>query len=153
MFTMPTTLPQPQLKPNTEVVLKKRYLRKDMAGRQTETPRDLFWRVAASIAAEEAKYAQSTCKGEELACAFYDLMTTWKFLPNSPTLMNAGTELGQLSACFVLPVGDSIEEIFDAVKYAAMIHKSGGGTGFSFSRLRPKDSQYGHSARRPPRYS
>ena len=143
MFTMPTTLPQPQLKPNTEVVLQKRYLRKDMAGRQTETPRDLFWRVAASIAAEEAKYAQSTCKGEELACAFYDLMTTWKFLPNSPTLMNAGTELGQLSACFVLPVGDSIEEIFDAVKYAAMIHKSGGGTGFSFSRLRPKDSRVG----------
>lgn len=143
MFTMPKNLSQPQLKPNTEVVLQKRYLRKDMAGRQTETPRDLFWRVAASIAAEEAKYTQSTFKGEDLACAFYDLMTTWKFLPNSPTLMNAGTDLGQLSACFVLPVGDSIEEIFDAVKYAAMIHKSGGGTGFSFSRLRPKDSRVG----------
>ncbi|HZF61425.1 MAG TPA: vitamin B12-dependent ribonucleotide reductase [Desulfovibrio sp.] len=143
MFTMPKNLPQPQLKPNTEVVLQKRYLRKDLTGKQVETPRDLFWRVASSIAAEEAKYSESTCKGDVLARDFYDLMTSWKFLPNSPTLMNAGTDLGQLSACFVLPVGDSIEEIFDAVKYAAMIHKSGGGTGFSFSRLRPKDSRVG----------
>ena len=143
MLTMPKNLPQPQLKPNTEVVLQKRYLRKDLSGKQVETPRDLFWRVASCIAAEEAKYNQSTCKGDVLARDFYDLMTSWKFLPNSPTLMNAGTDLGQLSACFVLPVGDSIEEIFDAVKYAAMIHKSGGGTGFSFSRLRPKDSRVG----------
>jgi len=143
MFAMPKNLPQPQLKPNTEVVLQKRYLRRDLSGKHVETPRDLFWRVAASIAAEETKYAGSTRKGEELAREFYDLMTTWKFLPNSPTLMNAGTDLGQLSACFVLPVGDSIEEIFDAVKHAAMIHKSGGGTGFSFSRLRAKDSRVG----------
>ena len=143
MIAMPKNLPQPQLKPNTEVVLQKRYLRKSLDGKLSETPRDLFWRVASAIAAEEGKYERSSREPEALARDFYDLMTGWKFLPNSPTLMNAGTDLGQLSACFVLPVGDSIEEIFDAVKYAAMIHKSGGGTGFSFSRLRPKESRVG----------
>ena len=143
MPEMPNNLPQPQLKPNTEVVLQKRYLRKNLDGQIVETPRDLFWRVASSIAVEEEKYEGSSQKCPQLARDFYDIMTSWKFLPNSPTLMNAGTDLGQLSACFVLPVGDSIEEIFDAVKYAAMIHKSGGGTGFSFSRLRPKDSRVG----------
>lgn len=143
MIPMPPNLPQPELKPNTEVVLQKRYLRKSPDGTQIETPRDLFWRVASAIAAEEGKYQASSCTAEGLARDFYDMMTSWKFLPNSPTLMNAGTDLGQLSACFVLPVGDSIEEIFDAVKYAAMIHKSGGGTGFSFSRLRPKESRVG----------
>ena len=139
---MPHDLPEPQLKPNTEVVLQKRYLHKKADG-STETPRDLFWRVASAIAAEEAKYERSPFTAEDLARQFYDLMTSWRFLPNSPTLMNAASELGQLSACFVLPVGDSIEEIFDAVKFAAMIHKSGGGTGFSFSRLRPKASRVG----------
>lgn len=143
MSEMPKNLPQPQLKPNTEVVLQKRYLRKNLDGKVVETPRDLFWRVASSIAVEEEKYKNSSQTSAQLARDFYDVMTSWKFLPNSPTLMNAGTDLGQLSACFVLPVGDSIEEIFDAVKYAAMIHKSGGGTGFSFSRLRPKDSRVG----------
>lgn len=143
MIAMPKNLPQPQLKPNTDVVLQKRYLRKSLDGRFTESPRDLFWRVASAIAAEEGKYEGSSREPESLARDFYDLMTSWKFLPNSPTLMNAGTDLGQLSACFVLPVGDSIEEIFDAVKFAAMIHKSGGGTGFSFSRLRPKESRVG----------
>ena len=143
MLAMPKNLPQPQLKPNTEVVLQKRYLRKNLDGKIIETPRDLFWRVAAAIAVQEENYKNSSRKADHLARDFYELMTSWKFLPNSPTLMNADTELGQLSACFVLPVGDSIEEIFDAVKYAAMIHKSGGGTGFSFSRLRPKDSRVG----------
>lgn len=143
MMPMPRNLPRPSLKPNTEVVLEKRYLRKDPEGTLAEDPRGLFWRVASAIAGEEARYPESPYTPEALAREFYDLMTSWKFLPNSPTLMNAGTDLGQLSACFVLPVGDSIEEIFDAVKYAAMIHKSGGGTGFSFSRLRPRESRVG----------
>lgn len=143
MIAMPMDLPVPELKPNAEVVLQKRYLRKSLDGAQIETPQELFWRVASSIAEEESKYTGSSCKPEKLAREFYELMTSWKFLPNSPTLMNAGTDLGQLSACFVLPVGDSIEEIFDAIKFAAMIHKSGGGTGFSFSRLRARESRVG----------
>ena len=128
---------------NAETVLARRYYRKDVDGNPTETATQLFWRVAFAIAAEESKYDKSTVEPDTLAKDFYSMMTNMEFLPNSPTLMNAGTPLGQLAACFVLPVGDSIEEIFDAVKYAAMIHKSGGGTGFSFSRLRPKDSRVG----------
>ncbi len=143
MLEMPNDLPEPAVKANAAVVLEKRYLHRDANNALTEAPRDLFWRVAAAIAAEEPKYDRSPYTEAQLAREFYDMMTCWKFLPNSPTLMNAGTKLGQLSACFVLPVGDSIEEIFDAVKYAAMIHKSGGGTGFSFSRLRPKASRVG----------
>ncbi|MDL2285325.1 vitamin B12-dependent ribonucleotide reductase [Desulfovibrio sp. OttesenSCG-928-F07] len=139
----PANLPKVNLNPNAVTVLEKRYYRKDENGKNIENAEGLFWRVASAIAEEESKYKDSTVKPEELAKDFYKLMTSWKFLPNSPTLMNAGTGLGQLSACFVLPVGDSIEEIFDAVKHAAMIHKSGGGTGFSFSRLRPKDSRVG----------
>ncbi|MBQ4133570.1 MAG: vitamin B12-dependent ribonucleotide reductase [Desulfovibrionaceae bacterium] len=140
---MPSKLEKVEINPNAEIVLSKRYYKKDENGNFTESGRELFWRVASAIAAEEDKYEKSPYSATELAREFYDLMVSWKFLPNSPTLMNAGTRLGQLSACFVLPVGDSIEEIFDAVKHAAIIHKSGGGTGFSFSRIRPRESRVG----------
>jgi ribonucleoside-diphosphate reductase alpha chain len=140
---IPADLPAVEVNPNAAVVLNKRYYRKGPNAEILEDSQSMFWRVASAIAAEESKYAQSPWKVKDLSRAFYELMTSWRFLPNSPTLMNAGTGLGQLSACFVLPVGDSIEEIFDAVKYAAMIHKSGGGTGFSFSRLRPRESRVG----------
>ncbi|MDL2316592.1 vitamin B12-dependent ribonucleotide reductase [Desulfovibrio sp. OttesenSCG-928-A18] len=140
---VPADLPPVDINPNAAVVLGKRYYRKGPNAEILENAQDMFWRVAYAVASEERKYKKSPWKTEDLARAFYELMTSWRFLPNSPTLMNAGTGLGQLSACFVLPVGDSIEEIFDAVKHAAMIHKSGGGTGFSFSRLRPKESRVG----------
>lgn len=139
----PADLPSVDINPNASIVLSKRYFRKGPDAEIMEDAQGMFWRVASAIASEESKYKKSPWKVDGLARAFYDLMCSWKFLPNSPTLMNAGTSLGQLSACFVLPVGDSIEEIFDAVKHAAMIHKSGGGTGFSFSRLRPKESRVG----------
>ncbi len=143
MITMPKNLPHPDITANTEVVLKKRYYHTHPETGKVEDARDLFWRVASAVAKEEKKYNKSPYKAEDLAREFYDIMTQWKFLPNSPTIMNAGTDLGQLSACFVLPIGDSIEEIFDAVKHAAMIHKSGGGTGFSFTRIRPQQSRVG----------
>jgi len=144
LLKKPADLPLVDVNPNAAVVLTKRYYLKGPNSEILEDAQDMFWRIASSIASEEKKYsAASPWKVQDLARSFYDMMTSWRFLPNSPTLMNAGTGLGQLSACFVLPVGDSIEEIFDAVKHAAMIHKSGGGTGFSFSRLRPKDSRVG----------
>ncbi len=143
VMKMPADLPEVALNSNSEVVLRKRYQRKGLDGNPIETPKEMFWRVAASIASMEKGYPDSPWKIEDLARTFYALMTDYDFLPNSPTLMNAGTDLGQLAACFVLPVGDSMDEIFDAVKHAALIHKSGGGTGFSFSRLRPKDSRVG----------
>ncbi|HEX5815208.1 MAG TPA: vitamin B12-dependent ribonucleotide reductase, partial [Methylomirabilota bacterium] len=120
-------------------MLRERYLlRKD--GEVIETPEEMCWRVAMSIAAGEGRYGRSPAAVREVAEAFYDMMVGGYFIPNSPTLMNAGKGNGlQYSACYVLPVGDSMEEIFDSVKAAAIIHKSGGGTGFAFSRLRPKD--------------
>lgn len=121
---------------NARVVLEKRYLAKDSNGKVIETPETLIERVSNAIAKAELKYVQD--KSDDWAKKFYDMISELKFLPNSPTLMNAGRELGQLSACFVLPVEDSMEGIFDSIKSSALIHKSGGGTGFSFSRLRPK---------------
>ena len=121
-------------------VLRERYLTRE-GDRAQETPEEMCWRVAVAIAQGEERWGKSPAVVHEIACAFFDLMVDSKFLPNSPTLMNAGkgNQL-QYSACYVLPVGDSMEEIFDAVKSAAIIHKSGGGTGFAFSRLRQKDA-------------
>src|SRR6266446_6628134 len=120
-------------------VLRERYLTR-RGDEVLEAPEEMCWRVAQSIAAGEARYGRSRAAVQEVATAFYEMMVDGYFLPNSPTLMNAGKNNGlQYSACYVLPVGDSMEEIFDAVKDAAIIHKSGGGTGFAFSRLRPKD--------------
>ena len=127
---------KPDLNSNSVTVLKKRYLRKTDKG--METPTELFIRVAKNIAQAEEKF-NPNADVMAMADVFYNEMVSLRFLPNSPTLMNAGNALQQLSACFVLPVEDSLEGIFEAVKNTALIHKSGGGTGFSFSRLRPKD--------------
>src|SRR4030067_1690593 len=123
---------------NALKVLEKRYLKKDEAGKVVETPEELFRRVAKTVASADLNYGASEKDKGNLEEAFYEMLTSLAFLPNSPTLMNAGRRLGQLSACFVIPIEDSVESIFDAVKNAAIIHKSGGGKGFSFSRLRPK---------------
>lgn len=127
------------LTPNALTVLRVRYLKKNPSGRPVETPGQMFRRVARNIAQAESRYNSGGEDHRRIERTFHDMISRLEFLPNSPTLMNAGRDLQQLSACFVLPVEDSLESIFDAVKHQALIHQSGGGTGFSFSRLRPKN--------------
>ena len=132
------------LSSNARTVLEKRYLVKDKTGQATETPEDLFWRVATVVAEPDARYGATEDQVGAVAADFYALMTQRRFEPNSPTLMNAGRPLGQLSACFVLPVEDALANgrngIYDTLKSMAIIHQSGGGTGFGFSKLRGKGS-------------
>ena len=131
---------------NARVVLERRYLAKDAQGEIIETPEGLFRRVAHNLAQAELNYGADPARMMEVENQFYQVMTQLDFLPNSPTLGNAGRPLQQLSACFVLPVPDSIEGIFETIKHTAMIHQSGGGTGFAFSRLRPEGSMVASTA-------
>ena len=124
-----------ELSKNAMKVLEKRYLKKDENGKVIETPEEMFRRIAKNISLADKKYGEDAKKSEK---QFYEIMSNLLFLPNSPTIMNAGTSIQQLSACFVLPVEDSMDKIFETLKYTALIHQSGGGTGFSFSRIRPK---------------
>jgi ribonucleoside-diphosphate reductase alpha chain len=143
--SLPADLPPAVLSENARLILAKRYLKKDADGTPIEEPETMFWRVARVIADGDEQYGASEAAVEELARQFYDLMTNGKFEPNSPTLMNAGRPLGQLSACFVLPVDDTLSNgesgIYDTLKAMALVHQSGGGTGFSFSRIRAEGAQ------------
>ena len=130
----------PRLSENALKVLKKRYLKKNSQGKVIENPSGMFLRVANHVAQSENRFRKGK-SAEDTAAEFYEMMARLEFLPNSPTIMNAGKDLGQLSACFVIPIEDSLDSIFQAVKNTAIIHQTGGGTGFSFSNLRPKDDR------------
>ncbi|MBI2330133.1 adenosylcobalamin-dependent ribonucleoside-diphosphate reductase [Candidatus Daviesbacteria bacterium] len=141
MPAIPEGLPEPTFSESSNKILQERYLLKGGDLKVSETVADRFWHITYDIASADFDFGIGPKEVTDLAKQFYTMMVRQEFLPNSPTIMNAGKNNGlQYSACFVLPVGDSIEEIFDSVKYAAMIHKSGGGTGFAFSRLRPSNS-------------
>src|SRR5215212_9291247 len=144
-MSVPSTPPSGNvtLTQNARTVLEKRYLIKNEKGKPVETPEDLFWRVATVVAEADGRYGATDETVEQQAKEFYFLMTQRRFEPNSPTLMNAGRPLGQLSACFVLPVEDALSNshngIYDTLRAMALVHQSGGGTGFAFSRLRPSN--------------
>ena len=138
-----TTTTTSELTPNAITVLERRYLAKDKDGKVIETPDNMFWRVAWNLSEADCNYSATYDERDVTFQEFYEMMRNLECLPNSPTLMNAGRELQQLSACFVLPVEDDLETIFERVKQTAIIHKSGGGTGFSFSRLRPSGDLVG----------
>ncbi len=136
---LPAHLPRPQLDANARVILERRYLRRDESGTVCEQPEDLFWRVAWHVAQADLlydKHLDVQTQAEEFYCAMAEL----KFLPNSPCLRGAGRAIQQLFGCYVLPIDDSLDSIFDTLKHMALIHKAGGGTGFSFSRLRPNNA-------------
>src|SRR3954467_8515550 len=133
-----------QLNDNARTVIGKRYLVKDATGKPVEQPEDMFWRVAGTVAEADRRYGSSDAEVTDMATNFYQLMVERRFEPNSPTLMNAGRPLGQLSACFVLPIEDALSNgrdgIYDTLRAMALIHQSGGGTGFGFSKLRGEGS-------------